>query len=415
MAADVDVHRLRIRGAAALAGARSVPARVEDALRCAALPARWRARIVLLRRLRLRLPADGSSQQLAAQIESEWQRLAALAVPADRADAAEPAVWFDDEPSARLALIARLARHADCSAWYWQRLLAGAPASDLCAQLAALLARPWSQGAPAQREQLRFAAEALHLTGDRAAARRVLAQFDEATLARVLPLDAVAEPGPAPVAGLPDVARATAPLLERAQRWLDRLFAAANGGDRPGSAALGAARRSALAAADHVAADHVGAALADIAAAAAVEAEAAADGWPTGWAGLLFVLNLWSQRAWPPQSPAEAVAWLDALADRLRIPAGDGIRLALDALRVTGREEPVRPLPWIALRRAALALTRRPLRRIAARPGRLRLTRTQLSITLPLATVDLRLRRAALDVDPGWSALLGRVVRFHYD
>lgn len=53
-------------------------------------------------------------------------------------------------------------------------------------------------------------------------------------------------------------------------------------------------------------------------------------------------------------------------------------------------------------------------RKLAARPGTITVTRTHLDATLDFADVDLDVRRAALDVDPGWVSFLGRIVRFHY-
>lgn len=49
------------------------------------------------------------------------------------------------------------------------------------------------------------------------------------------------------------------------------------------------------------------------------------------------------------------------------------------------------------------------------RPARLALTPTHLDLRFDLAAVDLRVRRAGLDVDPGWLPWYGRVVGFHYE
>lgn len=50
-----------------------------------------------------------------------------------------------------------------------------------------------------------------------------------------------------------------------------------------------------------------------------------------------------------------------------------------------------------------------------AQPARLWATATHLDFDLMATTVDLALRLAGLDLDPGWVPWLGRVVRFHYD
>jgi hypothetical protein len=48
------------------------------------------------------------------------------------------------------------------------------------------------------------------------------------------------------------------------------------------------------------------------------------------------------------------------------------------------------------------------------RPGWLCWSRTHIDVDFDLSRIDLRLRRLALDVDPGWVPWLGRVVQFHY-
>lgn len=53
-------------------------------------------------------------------------------------------------------------------------------------------------------------------------------------------------------------------------------------------------------------------------------------------------------------------------------------------------------------------------RKLAARPGTILVTRTHIDVTLDLADVDLDVRRAALDINPGWVSFLGRILSFHY-
>jgi hypothetical protein len=55
------------------------------------------------------------------------------------------------------------------------------------------------------------------------------------------------------------------------------------------------------------------------------------------------------------------------------------------------------------------------LRTLIHRPGRVLVTATHWDVIFDLNQIDLRLRRRALDSDPGWVAWLGRVVEFHYD
>lgn len=92
-----------------------------------------------------------------------------------------------------------------------------------------------------------------------------------------------------------------------------------------------------------------------------------------------------------------------------------------------GPSEPRRASRGDALRDAAVGAwnvaLRRWLRRYARlgvadlvlRPGQVGSTPTHLDVVLDLGTVDLRVRRAGLDLDPGWVPWLGRVVGFRYE
>jgi hypothetical protein len=51
---------------------------------------------------------------------------------------------------------------------------------------------------------------------------------------------------------------------------------------------------------------------------------------------------------------------------------------------------------------------------IVARAGRIYTTPTSIDITMPMSSVDLQIRRAGLDIDPGYVPWFGRVVHFHY-
>lgn len=51
---------------------------------------------------------------------------------------------------------------------------------------------------------------------------------------------------------------------------------------------------------------------------------------------------------------------------------------------------------------------------LVARPGTVEVTRTHVHATFALSLLDTRVRRLALDVDPGWVPWLGHVIQFHY-
>ncbi len=82
-------------------------------------------------------------------------------------------------------------------------------------------------------------------------------------------------------------------------------------------------------------------------------------------------------------------------------------------------------LPWddanLMLRAALLAVgrvTRRlahmGLRALVLRPGCLVATRTHLDIVFAASQADIRIRRAGLDINPGWVPWLARVIQYHY-
>ena len=69
----------------------------------------------------------------------------------------------------------------------------------------------------------------------------------------------------------------------------------------------------------------------------------------------------------------------------------------------------------VALRRWVRRYARMGLAELVLRPGRLTTTPTHLDVRFELGAADLRVRRAGLDLDPGWLPWFGRVVTFHYD
>jgi hypothetical protein len=68
----------------------------------------------------------------------------------------------------------------------------------------------------------------------------------------------------------------------------------------------------------------------------------------------------------------------------------------------------------VAARRWLAAYTDVTLGGLIRRPGYIALTRTHLDVFFALRDADIRVRRAGLDLDPGWLPWYGRVVLFHY-
>jgi hypothetical protein len=127
------------------------------------------------------------------------------------------------------------------------------------------------------------------------------------------------------------------------------------------------------------------------------------------------------------------------IADRLRIRKDDPIRQALpkplppSEPRVfappaawaglarlprridLGREDGLLAACQLVLARYLRRYARISLRRLVRRPALVHATRTHIDLRFDARWVDLDLRRAGLDLDPGWVPWLGRVVSFHYD
>ena len=105
------------------------------------------------------------------------------------------------------------------------------------------------------------------------------------------------------------------------------------------------------------------------------------------------------------------------VADRLRVPDEDAMRASL--VPAVGGLPPADRFvlgSWLSqVRRAVHRQARMGLRALVIRSGEVAATRTHIDIVLPLRDLDIRVRRAGLDVDPGWVPWLGRVVTFHYE
>ena len=112
-----------------------------------------------------------------------------------------------------------------------------------------------------------------------------------------------------------------------------------------------------------------------------------------------LTLALWRGRA--PSEARELVAGRGLMRVGARVEQ-DGLSLLLEA--------------WTrAMRRWCRVRAHVGLSELVRREGRLLATRTHLDLFFDQRSVDVRVRRAGLDLDPGWVAWLGRVVQFHYN
>jgi hypothetical protein len=155
--------------------------------------------------------------------------------------------------------------------------------------------------------------------------------------------------------------------------------------------------------------------------------------------GLLFLVPLLEALGFPQWLAARAqteramlvARVLGGVLDRLRVAPDDPVRLLTLAdagTRLPATDRPGPPLEAgsreVVDREPGMWLIecRRRLRRDAGiglaslvlRRSLVTITPTHVDLWFPLDAVDIRIRRAGLDVDPGWVPWLGRVVLFHY-
>jgi len=172
----------------------------------------------------------------------------------------------------------------------------------------------------------------------------------------------------------------------------------------------------------------------------------------TSFAGLLFVVPilerlgfstfLASHPAFLAGGLPTRVLWF--IGQRVGLPSGDPLALSFraelageddpalfgtadvtftlpaPAAEILSAPEPRAPLDspctaWLtAVRRWSRRHARMGLTTLIRRPGRVHISRTHIAAGFALSQIDVRLRRLALDVDPGWVPWMGRVVQFNY-
>jgi hypothetical protein len=151
----------------------------------------------------------------------------------------------------------------------------------------------------------------------------------------------------------------------------------------------------------------------------------------TAAGGLLFLLPVLERLGFPawcksattrPEILARRIFHL--LLSRLEIPEDDpawAFAMAPDPVDGDPVDAAVRRkmLPQhLWLTRCRQLLRRRVhigLASLVCRPARLVTTRTHVDVFLGLDAADVHVRRAGLDIDPGWVPWLGQVVAFHYE
>jgi hypothetical protein len=163
-----------------------------------------------------------------------------------------------------------------------------------------------------------------------------------------------------------------------------------------------------------------------------------APAWPTDWAGLPFFLATAAEAGLPEAVLSDEVlgdqplSWIFYQLARRLIPAAESADPAFFALAgLVPGDEPQQPQPeetahlgvhasvWANVTAARLGQAEPDpfavAERLAARTGSIMAGPGWIEVHLDLGDVDIDVRRAGLDLDPGWVPWLGTVVIFVYE
>ena len=470
------VRQLTIRAGSASVARRSA-IHLEDALRTATLPGADASRVVVIRSLSLgRIRADASPAQLALTLEQRVWELEASAVHAlDPGAPAARAVYFRDAGEAHLLLARCIARGDQTGAWFWRSAVpawtpGSSPASairDIIDSAACQDAAPLVTVSIVRTVADTGAGDLLAAVTGRDASRWIGAYGWRTFPAPVAP----AAPPAVPVPLLEMLARWVprwGGAADARARWLAALAIIAarpqSSGDvslaaqadalaravehrppiecptpatrardavRQGATDIPIARGAAPAGRDHPVALLDGGRLGERltrrenASLDAMRRPAPAPGPLDQWehtrgGGLLFLLNVmtrlgfgdWLDRGGGP--PDLALHVLAAIATRLRIADADPLWHLLESRQPLPPGRASAATAWAQALRRRLRRARLDLRAVAVRDAQLWQTGTHADVRFALQQGDIRLRRAGLDIDPGWVPWFGRVVRFHY-
>ena len=432
-AADLTVQRLRLSAPRAAPGL--LPS-VEDALRVSSKPAALLNRFVLVRRLRLRAAAGASAQTLALQLERAWQQLASQAQPMELAGDAAQAVWAPSLRVARQMLLKRWLRGEATEAWYWKQIAPPQveeetwPARAVALMLTADEEAAVAVTAFSTQRQAAQARSLLALIAHHRMAAPFIEAIDEAQALAVLKVVDAADAPPGLVHRPPHAAVSDARPMTARARLTQVIKTLSPGTESPtverraidcGALTLeliespGLIEGASEPARDLPRSTEVPGAQAITSralAASALDADLH-HGLASPWSGLWLLLPLLLRHGLDDADDPLA-AWAGALraaCQRLRVPDDDALHAAIADLELP----PAHAVQWLRTARlAAIEDARLPLLRIARRRGSAWVSPERIDIEFPAASLDLRIRRAGFDINPGFVPWLGRIVHFHY-
>ena len=450
---------------------------LEDALRTASIPGIERDRLLLIRSLSLGLiHADKSAVVVARQLERQIAELARCAVHGtDPRAAGAQAVYFHDRLDAVIALSRQLGRGtfgSDAHAWYWAQAIPGWQ-PDLTPEQAGrfLLGVLLNLG-----YGVHFLAQAFQRLLEASCLDGILHAVREQDGLVLLKRCNWVTPVPVQAGGA--VQSATAGFLPFPRTWQSVLkqWVIRWGPSDPRSIwliglALQSRRSDVMSSAElRLQAEPLLGAIADSADDLLPLTERSEDRMPYGnresnsmvqmetlevsaveedvvwsgrssiytvYAGFWFLVPLLTRVGFD-RAIQDHPEWIDAavpfrilssLADRLAIPLDDPIRLWLSDefanetddkhsvphVELMGEIETIVSGWRRSMRRWCRLHARLGLANVVRRTGRIVWDRTHVEVRMPLSCVDLRIRRAGLDLDPGWVPWLGKVLRFYYE
>ena len=86
----------------------------------------------------------------------------------------------------------------------------------------------------------------------------------------------------------------------------------------------------------------------------------------------------------------------------------------LPAIKATENLQLITATYLFAIKRFLRRYARTGLHKVVAKTGYVAVTKTHVDVSFSMQTIDINVRKAGLDIDPGWVPWLGRVVQFHY-
>ena len=435
----------------------------EESLRLCSLPGEAEGRVYYFRHLRVAgLPEEGDRRAWLDAFQAAMTEQAAQAIHgSDSRAAAANAVYFRSEQEACEGLLTLVAARVMPSAWFWPRV-SGTNNLNAAAQITGVIEKLWATPAswsavaaailPVARRQ--DVGALLRMLPDQAierwlcemgaldSAHAAPLRFSESTramLARAIRVFGPEAPVVLWLASLAVIAVEPVSVENRSALRIARASvrtmivesaaiarahespAADAGTSVTAKGALSALNREkGLAGANPQAEQTSAPALADSDASATPIRDEHCFGEPTTGAGLYFLLN--ALRHLGVDERHSSLLFLarlfSCIADHARIETGDPILRWVELIEEESEPEEIDErlvrLWMLKIRRWCWRNGRITVREIVRRPGYVTLTRTDLDVTLPIDSADVRIRRIGLDLDPGWLPWFGRVVRFHY-